>query len=157
MTAWGKRFLIAQRRKISAGGFTLLELLLVVSIIGVLSSIAIPQYLKTVERARMIEAIIMLGQLRSSEIRYKVQTGKYSNRLVSLDFSPTDVSGTPIFEYLNPTTNPLGTTFDIQAKRKGLDQGAPAVGTGCVENYVLHVDQTGTINGQDCQTPPSEP
>ena len=126
---------------------------MVVSIIGVLASLAIPQYLKTVERARMSEAIIMLGQLRIAEIVHKAQTGKFSKKLTSLGFDPTDVSGSPVFDYLDPVTNPLGTTFDIRAKRQGPNRGAPAVGTGCVENYVLHVDQTGTISGQDCQEP----
>ena len=132
-------------------GFTLLELLMVVSIIGVLASLAIPQYLKTVERARMSEAIIMLGQLRIAEIVHKAQTGKFSKKLVSLDMNPTDVSGAPVFDYLDPITDPLGATFDIRARRKGPEQGAPAVGTGCVKNYMLRVDQTGTISGQDCQ------
>lgn len=134
-----------------ARGFTLLELLLVVSIIGVLASLAIPQYLKTVERARMVEAMVMLEQLRSAQIRYKAQAGKFSNALVSLDVSPTDVSGTPVFEYLDPITDLLSTVFDIRARRKGPEEGAPALGTGCVKNYLLHVDQTGRITGQDCQ------
>lgn len=133
-----------------ARGFTLLELLLVVSIIGVLSSLAIPQYLKTVERARMIEAMIILGQLRSAQIRYKAQTGRFTNKLADLDFSPTDVSGTPIFEYRDPVTDAKGTTFDIQARRR-TEGGLPAVGTGCADNYVLHVDHTGKISGQNCQ------
>ena len=129
---------------------------MVVSIIGVLASLAIPQYLKTVERARMTEAILMLGQLRSAQIVYKAQTSKFSKKLASLNFDPTDISGTPVFDYLDPVTNPLGTTFDIRARRRGPDQGAPPVGRGCVEHYVLHVDQTGTIIGQDCQEPSPE-
>jgi type II secretory pathway pseudopilin PulG len=128
---------------------------MVVSIIGVLASLAIPQYLKTVERARMTEAILMLGQLRSAQIVYRAQTGKFSKKLVNLGFDPTDVSGRPFFDYLEPVTNPLGTIFDIRARRKGPEQGVPPVGRGCVERYVLHVDQTGTISGQDCQEPSS--
>lgn len=120
-------------------------------ILGVLTSMAIPQYMKTIERARMTEAIIILGQLRSAEIRYKAQTGKYTNKLASLDFSATDVSGTPIFDYMDPLTDPLGMVFDIRARRKGQDEGAPSVGTGCATNYIMHMDQTGRISGQDCQ------
>jgi prepilin-type N-terminal cleavage/methylation domain-containing protein len=134
-----------------SSGFTLLELLLVTVILGVLTTMAIPQYLKTIERARMTEAIIILGQLRSAQIRYKAQYGKYSNKLAVLDFSATDVSGTPIFDYLDPVTDPLGNVFDIRARRKGPDEGAPSIGTGCTQNYILHMDQTGLMIGQDCQ------
>lgn len=126
-----------------------------VSIIGVLSSLAIPQYLKTVERARMIEPMVILGQLRSAQIRYKAQTGRFTNKLVDLDFSPTDVSGTPLFDYRDPLTDAKGTTFDIQARRRS-GEGSPPVGGGCVDGYVMHVDQTGKITGQDCQEPPTE-
>ena len=124
---------------------------MVTVIIGVLVSLAIPQYLKTVERARMTEATLVLGQLRSAQIRYRAQTGKYANKLGNLDFSSADLSGTPVFEYLDPVTDPLGAVYDLRARRKGSDEGAPGLPTDCAEDYVLHMDQTGTLSGQDCQ------
>ena len=47
-------------------GFTLIELLVVVLIIGILSSVALPQYTKTVEKSRMSEARSMLKSLREA-------------------------------------------------------------------------------------------
>ncbi|MBU4148967.1 MAG: prepilin-type N-terminal cleavage/methylation domain-containing protein [Candidatus Omnitrophica bacterium] len=47
-------------------GFTLIELLVVIIIIATLVSIALPQYAKTIEKARSAEASINIGTLRTS-------------------------------------------------------------------------------------------
>jgi prepilin-type N-terminal cleavage/methylation domain-containing protein len=68
-------------------GFTLLELLMVVIIIAILASIALPQYIKASERSRSAEAIQTLGAIRSSQVRYRAQNsgGNYTTILGEID------------------------------------------------------------------------
>ena len=56
-------------------GFTLIELLVVVLIIGILSSVALPQYTKAVEKARASEAELMLRSLRDAQARCFLERG----------------------------------------------------------------------------------
>ncbi|MBI3330921.1 MAG: prepilin-type N-terminal cleavage/methylation domain-containing protein, partial [Candidatus Omnitrophica bacterium] len=54
-------------------GFTLLELLMVVIIIAILASIALPQYFRVVERSRVSQVASLLSTIRGSELRFKAQ------------------------------------------------------------------------------------
>ena len=66
-------------------GFTLIELLVVVLIIGILASIAIPQYMKIVERSRYAEAVTMFGEIASAEERAMAKNGTYTTNYDNLD------------------------------------------------------------------------
>ena len=66
-------------------GFTLIELLVVVLIIGILSAVALPQYTKTVKKARAAEALILLRAVHDSQERYKMENGDYASSLEDLD------------------------------------------------------------------------
>ncbi len=66
-------------------GFTLLELIIVVIVIGILASIALPRFIRVAERARMAEAKSILDALRSSQMRYAAQWNAYTGNIALLD------------------------------------------------------------------------
>jgi prepilin-type N-terminal cleavage/methylation domain-containing protein len=68
-------------------GFTLIELLVVVLIIGILASIAIPQYFKVVEKSRVSEAMSLIAAVKSAQERFLAKGGAYTSDFTQLDIT----------------------------------------------------------------------
>jgi len=70
-------------------GFTLIELMIVVAIIAILASIAIPQYKKFQLKAKTSEAKSNIGAIRSAEETYAAENDAY----MQAGWAPSDVPG----------------------------------------------------------------
>jgi type IV pilus assembly protein PilA len=77
-------------------GFTLIELMIVVAIIGILAAIAIPNFLKFQAKSKQSEAKANLGAIFTGEISYFGEANAYSN-FDAINWSP---SGTPRYHYM---------------------------------------------------------
>lgn len=113
----------------SKRGFTLIELLIVIIIIGVLATLAIPQYTKLVEKARAAEALTMIGALRSGEASYKLESGSYSADINALYVSNLSTSSASTAQYWwygasGATSVGYALTATRTAKQPGGETGA---------------------------------
>ena len=69
-------------------GFTLVELMIVVVIVGILAAVAIPMYRGSTDRARASEAVATLGSIRSAMRVYFAEHDTYNS---GSDFSDGDL------------------------------------------------------------------
>jgi len=69
-------------------GFTLIELLVVVLIIGILASVALPQYQKAVEKSRAAQALTLLKSVAQAAETYYLANG---TEFTSFDELPVEI------------------------------------------------------------------
>jgi type IV pilus assembly protein PilA len=124
-------------------GFTLIELMIVVAIIGILAAIAIPNFLTYQMKSRQSEAKTNLQAIRTSEISFQAERGCYlsvtregspnpgGNKSVP---TPWGVGAIPVAPNANGFCNAGGTFL-------GSFRNINFVATGSV-NYGYVVDET---------------
>ncbi|ENV6111776.1 pilin, partial [Neisseria gonorrhoeae] len=76
-------------------GFTLIELMIVIAIVGILAAVALPAYQDYTARAQVSEAILLAEGQKSAVTEYYLNHGKWpsDNSAAGVASSPTDIKG----------------------------------------------------------------
>jgi type IV pilus assembly protein PilE len=111
-------------KHINKSGFTLLEIIIVIIIVGVLASLALPRFFSTVEFSRSTEALASLTAVRQSLERcYLQRSGNYNGcTLANLDIENPTNSPNAHFTYTIGGQD--ATSYTITATRNTRDGGS---------------------------------
>lgn len=77
--------------KIRSGGFTLVEIMIVVTIIGILAAIAIPNFLSYQSKARQSEVKMHLQAIHSAQSTYFAENDTYTDNFFYLPWKAEGV------------------------------------------------------------------
>lgn len=115
-----------------ATGFTLIEIMVVVTIIAVLAAIAYPSYTESVSKGRRAQATADLGELAQVLERHFTVNNTYANYVIAAPFNRSPRQG-DLFYNISFVGTPTRTTYSIRAVPAGA-QAADKCGTYTLTN-----------------------
>ncbi len=74
-------------------GFTLIEMMIVVAILGILASIALPAYQEYVRKGRRADAMQALSRVMQEQERHRSNNATYAGDVATLDLAGTSNDG----------------------------------------------------------------
>ncbi len=119
----------------SKKGFTLIELMIVVAIIGILAAIAIPNFLRFQAKSKQSEAKTNLGGIFTAEVSYFSENNEFAN-LGTVSWAPV---GTSRYRYSTGAGTDMGlmsVTFDAWSITPAVSAATPPAFTAGAQGQV---------------------
>jgi prepilin-type N-terminal cleavage/methylation domain-containing protein len=113
-------------------GFTLVELMVVVAIIGLLSAVAIPNFKKYQAKAKVSEAKLQLSAAYTAESSFFSDFNMYSHCLAYMGFDPNSETANRYYGIGFATASTIDAAPQAAAVNSGLNQTA---GVGCPATF----------------------
>lgn len=98
----------AQTCMVRSKGFTLIEVMIVVAIIGIIAAIAVPSYGKYMTDARRTDAISFLSEAAGEQTRYFSSNNQYATTMQELGYGNAATFVSPEGHYTISVENPGG-------------------------------------------------
>jgi type IV pilus assembly protein PilA len=125
-------------------GFTLIELMIVVAIIGILAAIAIPNFLKFQCKSKQSEAKTNLSGIFTAEKAFFGEYNTYGSDLISVNWKP---DGTPLYVYGFTVAYPAGSVSGITGYAGGRNTtvNPSVIGSPVAYNTAKMIDLGGGV------------
>ncbi len=128
----------------SSSGFTLTEILIVVIIVGILATLALPMLVKTLEKAKLGEAASNLNLIRTGEKIYFLERSAFTDDIDSLNIENPNSTEKRYFDYTIESAN--ANDFTARAQRQST---APSP----YSTYYYEIKKSGTITSNGPLSP----
>lgn len=89
-------------------GFTLIEVLITVAIIGILAAIAVPSYSIYITKANRTDAMTFLSEVAGEQQRYFSENNQYAEKMSELGYGTANSAASPEAHYSVSISNPNG-------------------------------------------------
>ena len=120
-------------------GFTLIEVLIVIAIIGIVAAIAVPVYSTYITKANRTDAINFLSEVAGEQQRYFSENNAYASKMSELGYGTKDTANSPENHYTVSINTPNVTRYVLSA--------TPATGSRQLKDdecMVFTIDSTGS-------------
>ncbi len=81
-----------ENRPSSDNGFSLIELLIVIAIMGIMAAVAIPSYTDYMLKSRRVDATSFLTEVASEQVRFYSEYNRYTGKMSELGYGDEDTA-----------------------------------------------------------------